>query len=280
MREISVTTIQSEVCRLFLEANYNISEDIYSAVTAAQKQEESPVGKTVLGQLQKNYDIAKKERMALCQDTGMGLVFAEVGQDVHITGGDFETAVNAGMVSAYDTGYLRKSVVRDPLFDRSNTKDNSPVILHTKIVPGNQLRLTAVAKGFGSENMSRMKVFVPADMDQIPGFIVETIVNAGPNCCPPLIIGAGIGGTLEKAALMAKEATTRPVGSHNANPQYAALEEQILKSANNTGIGPAGLGGRTTVLGVNLEYYPGHIASIPVVVNLCCHVSRHSISIL
>lgn len=280
MREISVTTIQSEVCRLFLEANYNISEDIYSAVTAAQKQEESPVGKTVLGQLQKNYDIAKKERMALCQDTGMGLVFAEVGQDVHITGGDFETAVNAGMVSAYDTGYLRKSVVRDPLFDRSNTKDNSPVILHTKIVPGNQLRLTAVAKGFGSENMSRMKVFVPADMDQISGFIVETIVNAGPNCCPPLIIGAGIGGTLEKAALMAKEATTRPVGSHNANPQYAALEEQILKSANNTGIGPAGLGGRTTVLGVNLEYYPGHIASIPVVVNLCCHVSRHSTSIL
>ncbi|MCD7995496.1 MAG: fumarate hydratase [Clostridia bacterium] len=280
MREISVTTIQSEVCRLFLEANYHISEDIYTAVTAAQEQEESPVGRTVLGQLQKNYDIARKERMALCQDTGMGLVFAEVGQDVHITGGDFEAAVNAGMVSAYDAGYLRKSVVRDPLFDRSNTNDNSPVILHTKIVPGDRLRLIAVAKGFGSENMSRMKVFVPADMDQIPNFIVETIVNAGPNCCPPFIVGAGIGGTLEKAALMAKEATTRPVGSHNANPQYAALEKQLLTSANNTGIGPAGLGGRTTVLGVNLEYYPGRIASIPVVVNLCCHVSRHSTSIL
>jgi fumarate hydratase subunit alpha len=280
VREISVTNIQSEVCRLFLEANYNISEDIYSAVAAAREQEESPVGKTILGQLQENYDIAKKERMALCQDTGMGLVFAEVGQDVHITGGDFEAAVNAGMVTAYETGYLRKSVVRDPLFDRTNTGDNSPVILHTKIVPGDQLKLTAVAKGFGSENMSKMKVFVPADMSEIPSFIVETIANAGPNCCPPFIVGVGIGGTLEKAAMMAKEATTRPVGSHNANPQYAALENQLLASANNVGIGPAGLGGRTTVLGINLEYYPGHIASIPVVVNLCCHVSRHSTSIL
>ena len=280
MKEIPVATIQAEICRLFLEANYNISDDIYSAVVHAQEQEESPVGKTILSQLQENYDIAQKERMALCQDTGMGLVFAEVGQDVHIVGGSFEEAVNNGMVEAYKTGYLRKSVVRDPLFDRTNTADNSPVILHSKIVPGDKLRLTAVAKGFGSENMSKMKVFVPADMDRISDFIVETIANAGPNCCPPFIVGVGIGGTLEKAALMAKEATTRPVGSHNPNPKYAALEDELFKAANNVGIGPAGLGGRTTILGINLEYYPGHIASIPVVVNLCCHVSRHSTAIL
>ena len=280
MREISVTNIQSEVCRLFLEANYNISEDIYSAVAAAREQEESPVGKTILGQLQENYDIAKKERMALCQDTGMGLVFAEVGQDVHITGGDFEAAVNAGMVTAYETGYLRKSVVRDPLFDRTNTGDNSPVILHTKIVPGDQLKLTAVAKGFGSENMSKMKVFVPADMSEIPSFIVETIANAGPNCCPPFIVGVGIGGTFDKAALLAKKALMRPVDSENPDPYYADLEKEMLQKINELGIGPQGFGGKTTAVGLNIETMPTHIAGMPCAINISCHVTRHKTEVL
>ncbi|MBR2674385.1 MAG: fumarate hydratase [Mogibacterium sp.] len=276
MREIGVSLIREKICELFLSANYAISEDIACAVMEARESEEEPLAKTVLSQLSENYEIAKAESLPICQDTGMAIVFAEVGQDVHIVGGDFFSAVNDGMKRAYDEGYLRKSVLKDPLFERINTGDNSPVILHTDIVSGDKIKLTAVAKGFGSENMSKMRIFTPAEVEQIPDFIADTVADAGSNSCPPVIVGVGLGGTVEKAALLAKKATIRPIGSHNENPGYAALEKSLLSRINRLGIGPAGLGGSATALAVNLEYHPCHIASVPVVVNLCCHASRHS----
>lgn len=280
MREIDASLIEEKICDLFLSANYNISEDIANAIDTARESETSPLGSTVLSQLSENYAIASSEALPICQDTGMAIVFAEIGQDVHIVGEDLFSAVNDGMKKAYDEGYLRKSVLKDPLFGRVNTGDNSPVILHTDIVSGDRIKLTAVAKGFGSENMSKMQIFTPAHIWEIPDFIVDAVANAGPNCCPPVIVGVGIGGTIEKAAILSKKATIRPVGSHNENPDYAALEDSLLTRINGLGIGPAGLGGRTTALAVNLEYHSSHIASVPVVVNLCCHASRHCSCVL
>lgn len=211
----------------------------------------------------------------------MAIVFAEVGQDVHIEGGDFEAAINEGVREAYREGYLRKSIVNDPLFNRVNTKDNTPAVIHTRIVPGDKLRLLVTPKGFGSENMSRMKMLVPADgVEGVKRFVVETVVEAGPNPCPPVIVGVGIGGSMEKAALMAKRMTARAVGSHNGDPRYAELESQILAAINRSGVGPAGIGGRNTALCVNIDFFPTHIAGLPVAVNVCCHAARHAEGVL
>ncbi|MBR5109782.1 MAG: fumarate hydratase [Clostridia bacterium] len=277
MREIPVSQITAKVKELFLTASYQIGPDVEAAVRAASETEPSPIGRSVLCQLCENYQIARDERVAICQDTGMAVLFIDVGQDVHFTGGGFEDAVQDGVRQAYTEGYLRKSVVDDPLFDRKNTGDNTPAILHLRIVPGEKVHFLATAKGFGSENMSAVKMCVPADGEEsVRSFIIDTARKAGPNPCPPMIIGVGIGGTLEEAALIAKRMTARPVGSHNPDPRYAKLEKDSLSAINRLGIGPAGIGGRTTCLAVNIGYAPTHIAGMPVAVNICCHAARHA----
>ena len=281
MREISAQAVADEVKRLFLEASFCIGPDVEAAVSAGIKAEPSPAGRAALEQILENYHIARDERVAICQDTGLAVIFAEVGQDAHIVGGSFEEAVNAGVRAAYDEGYLRKSVVAEPLFARVNTRDNTPAIVHTRLVPGDRISLLATPKGFGSENMSRVKMLVPADgVEGVKRFVVQTVVEAGPNPCPPVIVGVGVGGTLEKAALMAKRCTARPVGSHHDDPRYAALEAELLEAINATGVGPAGTGGRVTALAVHIDYYPTHIAGLPVAVNMCCHAARHAQAIL
>lgn len=277
MREVNVKVIQQTVKELFLEANYVIGKDILDKLRQQYETEESPIGKSVLNQIIKNDEIAAEEKIALCQDTGMAVVFIELGQEVAVVGGDFNDAINQGVKQAYTKGYLRKSVVNDPLFDRVNTKYNIPAITHITIVPGDKITINVTAKGFGSENMSRIKMLKPADGIQgVKDFIVKTAVEAGPNPCPPIILGVGIGGTMEMAAILAKKATTRPVGEHNSDVRYARLEDEILNEINKSGIGPAGLGGRTTALSVNIEYFPTHIAGLPVAVNICCHAARHA----
>ena len=276
MKEIYAHDIEQAVCRLFLEANYIISPDIKAEMERQLKQDGFPLAKATLEQIIQNFQIAEEEKIPLCQDCGMALLFAEIGTDIHIHG-DFEAAVNRGVSTAYREGYLRKSVVAEPLFERKNTNDNTPAIIYTKIKPGDQLKLTAVAKGFGSENTSRMKMFIPSNtIEEIEAFVLETVSMAGPSACPPLIVGVGIGGTFDKAALMAKCATFRTVGVHNPDPRYAGLEEKWLADVNRLGIGPAGFGGATTAIAVNIEHYATHIASIPVAVNLCCQASRHA----
>ncbi len=277
MREVNAKVIQQTVKELFLEANYVIGKDILDKLRQQYETEESPIGKSVLNQIIKNDEIAAEEKIALCQDTGMAVVFIELGQEVAVVGGDFNDAINQGVKQAYTKGYLRKSVVNDPLFDRVNTKYNIPAITHITIVPGDKITINVTAKGFGSENMSRIKMLKPADGIQgVKDFIVKTAVEAGPNPCPPIILGVGIGGTMEMAAILAKKATTRPVGEHNSDVRYARLEDEILNEINKSGIGPAGLGGRTTALSVNIEYFPTHIAGLPVAVNICCHAARHA----
>ena len=277
MREISVSQVTDTVRRLFLTANYEIGQDIADAVRAAGESEPSPIGRSVLCQLCENYEIAREERIAICQDTGMAVLFIDVGQDVHFTGGDFEAAVQEGVRRAYREGYLRKSVVDDPVFDRKNTGDNTPAVLHVRIVPGERVHILALAKGFGSENMSAVKMCTPAEGERgIRDFIVDTARKAGPNPCPPMIIGVGIGGTLEQAALLAKRMTARPVGSRHPDPRYAKIESDALNAINRLGIGPAGIGGRLTALAVNADYAPTHIAGMPVAVNICCHAARHA----
>ncbi len=277
MREVNVKVIQQTVKELFLEANYVIGKDILDKLRQQYETEESPIGKSVLNQIIKNDEIAAEEKIALCQDTGMAVVFIELGQEVAVVGGDFNDAINQGVKQAYTKGYLRKSVVNDPLFDRVNTKYNIPAITHITIVPGDKITINVTAKGFGSENMSRIKMLKPADGIQgVKDFIVKTAVEAGPNPCPPIILGVGIGGTMEMAAILAKKATTRPVGEHSSDVRYARLEDEILNEINKSGIGPAGLGGRTTALSVNIEYFPTHIAGLPVAVNICCHAARHA----
>jgi len=277
MREVNAKVIQQTVKELFLEANYVIGKDILDKLRQQYETEESPIGKSVLNQIIKNDEIAVEEKIALCQDTGMAVVFIELGQEVAVVGGDFNDAINQGVKQAYTKGYLRKSVVNDPLFDRVNTKYNIPAITHITIVPGDKITINVTAKGFGSENMSRIKMLKPADGIQgVKDFIVKTAVEAGPNPCPPIILGVGIGGTMEMAAILAKKATTRPVGEHNSDVRYARLEDEILNEINKSGIGPAGLGGRTTALSVNIEYFPTHIAGLPVAVNICCHAARHA----
>jgi len=276
MKEIYASQIEDAVCQALLDAHFSISSDIESAVCQAAKKEAMAQARVVLQQITDNYVIAREESLPICQDSGMTMIWAEVGQEVHING-DFETAVNKGVRRAHKEGYLRASVVRDPLFDRSNTKDGTPAIIQVRLVTGDQMRLNVVGKGFGSENCSVMQMFIPATpMEEIENFIVSAVTDAGGKSCPPVIVGVGIGGTMDKASAMAKQATFRSINQRKQNPQYAALEEKLLQKINASGIGPGGLGGKTTALAVNIATFATHIASVPVAVNLCCHASRHA----
>ena len=281
MREIPCADLQAAVAGLFLKANREISPDIRAAMEAARDAETSPAARYALTQLVDNYDCALEDGLPICQDTGMAIVFAEVGQEVHFTGGQFAEAVNAGVREAYQKGLLRKSVVSDPLFDRKNTLDNCPAIIHTSIVPGDKVHLLAIAKGFGSENMSRIGMLTPSAGEAgVFDYIVETARLAGPNPCPPVVVGVGVGGDFEQAALLAKRATARPLGQRHPDPRYAAIETRAMDAINALGIGAAGYGGLTTVLNVAIESAPTHIAGLPVAVNICCHASRHAETIL
>ncbi len=259
-----------------MEVNIRLSDDVKAAIHAGREKEESVIGRQILGQLEENMDIACENQIPICQDTGMTVVFLQIGQEVHIEGGFIGDAVNEGIRQGYEEGYLRKSVVGDPLI-RENTKDNTPGIIHYEIVPGDQLGITVAPKGFGSENMSRVFMLKPADgIEGVKQAILETVQNAGPNACPPMVIGVGIGGTFEKCALLAKKALTRDLDSRSPIPYISKLEEEMLEKINALGIGPGGLGGRVTAIGLNIETYPTHIAGLPVAVNVCCHVNRHS----
>ncbi|MDY4084552.1 MAG: fumarate hydratase [Ruminococcus bromii] len=281
MRTISAETVTAAVKKLFMDCNYFIGKDIMNALENAEKSETSPVGKSVLSQIIENDKIAAKEEIPLCQDTGMAVLFVEYGDKVAIENGSFDEAVNEGVRQAYGDGYLRKSVVSDPVFDRVNTKDNTPAIIHTKIVSGNQIKITAGGKGFGSENMSAIKMLTPSyGVEGVKQFILDTVRSAGPNPCPPIVVGVGIGGTFERAAQLAKKATFRPIDTHNEDERYATLEDELLEKINKMGFGPAGLGGNTTALGVNIETSPTHIAGMPVAVNICCHAARHASTII
>jgi fumarate hydratase subunit alpha len=277
MRTIEASSITQAVAKLAIDANYYLTNDVYNALVTGQEREESPLGKEIIGQLVKNACIARDEQRPICQDTGMSVVFAEVGQDVHIVGGDLTAAINAGIAKGYSEGYLRKSVVAEPLFNRQNTQDNTPAVLHTTIVPGDKLKITLSPKGFGSENMSALKMFKPSDgIQAVRKFVVDTVFQAGSNPCPPIVVGVGIGGTMEKAALLAKQALLRPLDQRNSHEEYAGFEQELLELVNQTGVGPQGLGGIVTALAVNVEYYPTHIAGLPVAVNINCHATRHA----
>ena len=281
MREIDAKEVTKTVTRLFLEANYNLTDDILDALKKAEKSEESTAGKEVLRQIIKNADIAAKEQIALCQDCGAAVVFLEPGQDAHIVGGDLNEAINEGVRQAYEKVYLRKSMVRQPFSARVNTKDNTPAIIHTEIVPGDKLKITVVPKGGGAENMSRLIMLTPsAGRQGIIDNVLKAVDEAGSNPCPPLIVGVGIGGTAEKTLLLAKKALLRKVGDHNADPEVAELEKELLEKVNKLGIGPMGYGGRTTALAVNVEVFPSHIAGMPLAINMNCHSARHKEAVL
>lgn len=272
---IKVEKITNAVAEMCMEANYNLGDDIVQSYHQALEEEESDVAKNILEQLIDNAEIAKEEKMPICQDTGMTVVFVEIGQDAVIEGGELYEAINKGVAKGYKDGYLRKSVVKDPL-DRVNTEDNTPAVIHTEIVSGSGLKITVAPKGFGSENMSKIKMLKPADgIEGIKQFVLETVEEAGPNPCPPIIVGIGIGGTFEKAAIIAKKSLLREVGERNSDPKVADLEEELLKAVNELDVGPQGLGGLTTALDVNIETYATHIAGLPVAVNISCHVTRH-----
>ncbi len=277
MRTIQSSLLTQAVAELFIECSYVIGDDVRAAIDEAKASEPSPIGRNTLEQISENYRIAGAERIAICQDTGLSVIFAQVGQDAHIEGLPFEEAIQQGVREAYLQGYLRKSIVSDPVFDRINTKDNTPAVIHTRIVPGDRVKLTAVAKGFGSENMSALKMLVPADGVQgIKQFVLDTVEKAGPNPCPPIIIGMGIGGSFESAAIMAKQATALPLSRSNPDPRYKALEDGLLRAVNALGIGPGGTGGVTTALKVHILQAPTHIAGLPVAINICCHAARHA----
>jgi len=281
MNKIESIQIKNKVKELFLKANYHINQDLMKLLQQAQRKETSPIGKYILNMIIKNSKIASKEEVPICQDTGLAVVFIELGQEVHLVGGDFAEAINQGVEEAYKEGYFRKSTVDDPVFERKNTKTNTPAIIYTDIVPGDKIKLLVMPKGFGSENMSTIAMLKPADgAEGIINFVVETVKKAGPNPCPPTIIGVGIGGTIEKAMVIAKKAIVRKINQPNKNPKYAALEKEILTKINNLGIGPAGLGGNITSLAVHIDYLPTHIAGLPVAVNVCCHAARHAKGIL
>lgn len=276
IRRIKADTVTKTVKQLFMDCNYFIDDSITKALKDFREKEKSPVGKNVLSQLLENNEIAAKEQIPICQDTGMAVLFVEYGDKVVIEDGSFHDAVEQGVRQAYDEGYLRKSVVSDPVFDRINTKDNTPAVIHTEIVPGDKIKFLVGGKGFGSENMSAIKMLTPSyGAEGVKDFILETVKKAGPNPCPPIVVGVGIGGTFEKAAQLAKKATFRPIDTKNPDPRYAQMEDELLKRINCMGFGPAGLGGSTTALGVNIETYPTHIAGMPVAVNICCHAARH-----
>lgn len=277
IRTIRVEEITKNIKEMCIEANHFLSPDMAEAMKCAEKNEEAPLGKQILEQLQENLKIAGEDMIPICQDTGMAVVFLEIGQDVHLEGGALEDAVNEGVRQGYVEGYLRKSVVGDPLI-RENTKDNTPAVSHTRIVDGDQVKIKVAPKGFGSENMSRVFMLKPAEgIEGVKDAVLTAVKDAGPNACPPMVVGVGIGGTFEKCALMAKEALTREVGSHSEIEYVKELEEELLTKINSLGIGPGGLGGTTTALAVNINTYPTHIAGLPVAVNICCHVNRHVI---
>ena len=277
IRQIKAETVTETVKQLFLDCNYFIGKDIMTALEKARENEKSKVGKSVLTQIIENDKLAAKEEVPLCQDTGMAILFVEYGDKVVIEDGSFEDAVNEGVRQAYKVGYLRKSVVNDPVFDRLNTKDNTPAIIHTRIVKGDKIKITAGGKGFGSENMSAIKMLTPSyGIEGVKKFILDTVRTAGPNPCPPIVVGVGIGGTFERCAQLAKKATFRAIDTHNEDERYAKLEDELLESINKMGFGPAGLGGTTTAIGVNIETSPTHIAGMPVAVNICCHAARHA----
>ena len=277
IRTIRVEEITKNIKEMCIEANHFLSPDMAEAMKCAEKNEEAPLGKQILEQLQENLKIAGEDMIPICQDTGMAVVFLEIGQNVHLEGGALEDAVNEGVRQGYVEGYLRKSVVGDPLI-RENTKDNTPAVLHTRIVDGDQVKIKVAPKGFGSENMSRVFMLKPAEgIEGVKDAVLTAVKDAGPNACPPMVVGVGIVGTFEKCALMAKEALTREVGSHSEIEYVKELEEELLTKINSLGIGPGGLGGTTTALAVNINTYPTHIAGLPVAVNICCHVNRHVI---
>ncbi len=277
MRALDVSEITETIKEMCIEANHFLSEDMKCAMQAAREQEASALGRQILGQLEENMRIAGEDMIPICQDTGMAVVFMEVGQEVHFEGGALEEAVNEGVRQGYAEGFLRKSVVRDPI-ERENTGDNTPAVIHYSIVPGNQVKITVAPKGFGSENMSRVFMLKPSDgIEGVKAAVLKAVEDAGPNACPPMVVGVGIGGTFEKCALMAKHALTRPVDERSKIPYVCRLEEELLDRINRTGIGPGGLGGTTTALAVNIDTYPTHIAGLPVAVNICCHVNRHAV---
>ncbi|MCI5732061.1 MAG: fumarate hydratase [Eubacterium sp.] len=280
MRTIHTDEITKQIKEMCMQVNIQLSPDVKDALLAGREKEESVIGRQILGQLEENMEIAKENRIPICQDTGMTVVFLKIGQNLHIEGDYLEDAVNEGIRQGYKEGYLRKSVVGDPLI-RENTKDNTPGVIHYEIVPGDQLEITVAPKGFGSENMSRVFMLKPADgIEGVRQAILESVEAAGPNACPPMVIGVGIGGTFEKCALLAKKALTRELGSHSPIPYVKELEEEMLDKVNNLGIGPGGLGGRVTAIGLNIETYATHIAGLPVAVNICCHVNRHITRVL
>ena len=280
MRTITTDTIIQNIKEMCIEANYSLTSDVKDKLYQAAEEENSPLGRQILSQLKENLQIAKDDEIPICQDTGMACVFLEIGQDVHITDGDLTEAVNEGVRRGYTNGYLRKSVVKDPV-RRGNTGDNTPAMLYTEIVPGEHIRITVGPKGFGSENMSAIRMFKPsAGIEGIKDFILETVETAGPNPCPPMVVGVGIGGTFDKAALLAKKALMRPVDTQNPDPYYADLEKEMLEKINQLGIGPQGFGGRTTAIGLNIETMPTHIAGMPCAINISCHVTRHKTEVL
>lgn len=280
MRTIQTAVIAEQIKEMCIEANYFLSGDMKACLERAAEEEKAPLGKQILGQLKENLQIAGEDMIPICQDTGMAVVFLEIGQDVHFEGGSLEDAVNEGVRRGYTEGFLRKSVVKDP-FIRENTKDNTPAVIHYEIVPGDSVRITVAPKGFGSENMSRVFMLKPADgMEGVKNAILTAVRDAGPNACPPMVVGVGIGGTFEKCALMAKKALTRPAGEHSPIPYVKEMEQELLEQINGTGIGPGGLGGSTTAFAVHIDTYPTHIAGLPVAVNICCHVNRHAMRVI
>lgn len=280
MRTIQTAEITRNIKEMCIEANHFLSKDMDVAMKKAVDQEESELGRQILCQLQENLQIAGEDMIPICQDTGMAVIFMEIGQEVHIEGGSLEAAINEGVRQGYVDGFLRKSVVSDPLI-RENTKDNTPAIIHYTIVDGDQVKITIAPKGFGSENMSRVFMLKPADgIEGVKNAVLTAVKDAGPNACPPMVVGVGIGGTFEKCALMAKHALTRDMSQRSEIPYVKELEEELLEKINNLGIGPGGLGGRMTALAVNIETYPTHIAGLPVGINICCHVNRHIVRVL
>ena len=275
MRTINVDKITKNIKEMCIEANHYLSKDMKCAMDQAASSEESPLGKQILNQLKENLRIAEEDMIPICQDTGMAVVFLDIGQEVHFEGGDLEDSIHEGVHQGYQEGFLRKSVVGDPII-RENTKDNTPAVIHYRIVPGDRVRITVAPKGFGSENMSRVFMLKPAEgIEGVKDAILTAVKDAGPNACPPMVVGVGIGGTFEKCALMAKEALTREIGVHSKIAWVHDLEEEMLRKINLLGIGPGGLGGTETALAVNVNTYPTHIAGLPVAINICCHVNRH-----
>ena len=275
MREVSTEEITKNIKEMCIEANYTLSDDVKNKIINSAAVEESEIGKKILNQLEENMNIADSDNIPICQDTGMAVIFIKIGQDVHITGGNLEDAINQGVREGYIEGYLRKSVVKDPII-RENTKDNTPAVIHYEIIPGDKIEITVAPKGFGSENMSRIFMLKPADgIEGVKNAILTAVKDAGPNACPPMVVGVGIGGTFEKCAILAKKALTRNLEEPSEIPYVRELEKEMLEKINRLGIGPGGLGGNVTALGVNIETYPTHIAGLPVAVNMCCHVNRH-----